>query len=162
MRGKVLTAVLVLSVAGLATPQAFAEEGVTKSREAFTKMNTVAQDSAKAAEEVLLAAQAGAKAIGEKMVHNTTVNAQAVFDAAESIARAKTLPEAARLQANFFQQQFAVAVAVDRLAAAVQVATTADGVELVDDHVSRELAQRIEPAVAPVREIGRASCRERV
>ena len=47
--------------------QAFAEEGVTKSREAFTKMNTVAQDSAKAAEEVLLAAQAGAKAIGEKM-----------------------------------------------------------------------------------------------
>ena len=89
--------------------QAFAEEGVTKSREAFTKMNTVAQDSAKAAEEVLLAAQAGAKAIGEKMVYNTTVNAQAVFDAAESIARAKTLPEAARLQANFFQQQFAVA-----------------------------------------------------
>ncbi len=89
--------------------QAFAEEGVSKSREAFVKMNSVAQDSAKAAEEVFLAAQAGAKAIGEKVVHNTTVNAQAAFDAAESIARAKTLPEAARLQANYLQQQFAVA-----------------------------------------------------
>lgn len=89
--------------------QAFAEEGITKSREAFTKMNAVAQDSSKAVEEVFLAAQAGAKALGDKMVHNTTVNAQAAFDAAESIARAKTLPEAARLQANFFQQQFAVA-----------------------------------------------------
>lgn len=89
--------------------QAFAEEGVSKSREAFVKMNAVAQDSAKAAEEVFLAAQAGAKAIGEKVVHNTTVNAQAAFDAAESIARAKTLPEAARLQANYLQQQFAVA-----------------------------------------------------
>jgi hypothetical protein len=89
--------------------QVFAEEGISKSREAFTKMNTIAQDGAKAAEEVLLAAQAGAKAIGEKVVHNTTVNAQAVFDAAETIARAKTVPEAARLQANFVQQQIAVA-----------------------------------------------------
>lgn len=91
--------------------QAFAEEGVTKSRETFEKMNDVAQDSAKAAEEVFLTAQAGAKAIGEKVVHNTNVNAQAVFDAASSIARAKTLPEAARLQANFVQQQIAVATA---------------------------------------------------
>ncbi|KUO57109.1 MAG: phasin family protein [Alphaproteobacteria bacterium] len=89
--------------------QAFAEDSITKSREAFTKMQSVAQDNAKAAEEVMLAAQAGAKALGEKVVHNTAVNAQAVFDAAESIARAKTVPEAARLQANFFQQQLAVA-----------------------------------------------------
>lgn len=89
--------------------QAFAEDSITKSREAFNKMQTVAEDNAKAAEEVMLAAQAGAKAIGEKVVHNTAVNAQAVFDAAESIARAKTVPEAARLQANFFQQQLAVA-----------------------------------------------------
>lgn len=89
--------------------QAFAEESITKSREAFNKMQTVAEDNAKAVEEVMLAAQAGAKAIGEKVVHNTAVNAQAAFDAAESIARAKTVPEAARLQANFFQQQLAVA-----------------------------------------------------
>lgn len=89
--------------------QAFAEDSIAKSREAFTKMQEVAEDNAKATEEVMLAAQAGAKAIGEKVVHNTAVNAQAVFDAAESIARAKTVPEAARLQANFFQQQFAVA-----------------------------------------------------
>jgi len=89
--------------------QAFAEDSITKSREAFTKLQDVAQDNAKATEEVMLAAQAGAKAIGEKVVHNTAVNAQAVFDAAESIARAKTVPEAARLQANFFQQQLAVA-----------------------------------------------------
>ncbi|MCH9807147.1 MAG: phasin family protein [Alphaproteobacteria bacterium] len=91
--------------------QAFAEEGVTKSRETFAKMSDAAQDSAKAAEEVFLTAQAGAKALGEKIVHNTSVNAQAAFDAAESIARAKTLPEAARLQANFLQQQIAVATA---------------------------------------------------
>lgn len=89
--------------------QAFAEDSITKSREAFTKLQSVAQDNAKATEEVMLAAQAGAKAIGEKVVHNTAVNAQAAFDAAESIARAKTVPEAARLQANFFQQQLAVA-----------------------------------------------------
>ena len=89
--------------------QAFAEDSITKSREAFTKLQAVAQDNAKATEEVMLAAQAGAKALGEKVVHNTAVNAQAVFDAAQAIARAKTVPEAARLQANFVQQQLAVA-----------------------------------------------------
>ncbi len=89
--------------------QVMAEEGVAKSREAYQKLNEVTQDSAKASEEIMLAAQAGAKAIGEKIVHNTTVNTEAAFDAAQAIARAKTLPEAARLQANFFQQQFAIA-----------------------------------------------------
>jgi hypothetical protein len=89
--------------------QVMAEEGVAKSREAYQKLSEVTQDSAKASEEIMLAAQAGAKAIGEKIVHNTTVNTEAAFDAAQAIARAKTLPEAARLQANFFQQQFAIA-----------------------------------------------------
>ncbi len=89
--------------------QVMAEEGVAKSREAYQKLNEVTQDSAKASEEIMLAAQAGAKAIGEKIVHNTAVNTEAAFDAAQAIARAKTLPEAARLQANFFQQQFAIA-----------------------------------------------------
>lgn len=89
--------------------QAFAEESIAKSREAYAKFNATAHDSAKAMEEVMLAAQAGAKAIGDKLVNNTAVNTEAVFDAAEAIARAKTLPEAARLQANFLQQQFAVA-----------------------------------------------------
>lgn len=91
--------------------QAFAEESVAKSREAFEKLNAAAKDNAKAIEEVLQAAQEGARAIGEKLVSNTEVNTEAAFDAAEAIARAKTLPEAARLQANFLQQQFAVASA---------------------------------------------------
>lgn len=89
--------------------QAFAEESVAKSREAYTKMSTVAKDGVKVMEEVMLATHAGAKAIGEKVLHNTAVNTEAAFDAAQAIARAKTLPEAARLQANYFQQQFAAA-----------------------------------------------------
>ena len=49
------------------------------------------------------------KAFGEKVLHNTTVNTEAAFDAAQAIARARSLPEAARLQADFMQQQLAVA-----------------------------------------------------
>jgi phasin len=89
--------------------QAMAEDGVQKSREAYYKMSAAAKDGAKVVEDVMLATQAGAKAIGEKMVHNTAVNTEAVFDAAQAIARAKTVPEMVRLQADFFQQQFAVA-----------------------------------------------------
>lgn len=89
--------------------QAMAEEGVQKTREAYYKATAVAKDSAKVVEDVMIASQAGAKAIGEKILHNTTVNTEAAFDAAQAIARAKTLPEMVRLQADFLQQQFAVA-----------------------------------------------------
>ena len=89
--------------------QAIAEEGVAKTREAYSKISAVAKDNAKVVEEVLLAAQAGAKSIGEKVLHNTAVNTEAAFDAAQAIVRAKTIPEAARLQADFVQQQLAVA-----------------------------------------------------
>lgn len=91
--------------------QAFAEDSVAKSREAYTKMNAATQDGVKAMEEIVLAAQAGAKSFGEKMMHTASVNAEAAFDAAEAMAKAKTLPEMARLQATFVQQQLAAASA---------------------------------------------------
>lgn len=89
--------------------QAFAEDSVQKTRDAYVKVAAVAKDGARALEEVMMTAQAGAKAIGEKVLYNTNVNTEAVFDAAHAIARAKTVPEAARLQADFLQQQFAAA-----------------------------------------------------
>ncbi len=89
--------------------QAFAEDSVAKSREAYTKMSVAAQDGVKAMQEIMLAAQAGAKSFGEKMLQTAATNAEAAFDAAEAMAKAKTVPEMARLQATFVQQQLAAA-----------------------------------------------------
>lgn len=89
--------------------QAFAEESVAKTREAYVKMASVAKDGVKVVEDVVLATHAGAKSIGDKVIENTLSNTEAAFDAAQAIARARSLPEAARLQADFMQQQFAVA-----------------------------------------------------
>ncbi|MGE8940299.1 phasin family protein [Leptospira interrogans] len=91
--------------------QAFAEESVAKTRDAYQKFNTAAKDNAKVMEEVMLSAHAGARALGEKIMTNTAANTEAVFDAAQALARARTLPEAARLQADFVQQQMAAASA---------------------------------------------------
>lgn len=89
--------------------QAIAEDSVSKTREVYEKMNTVAKDGVKVLEDVMLATHAGAKTIGEKVLRNAEVNTEAAFDAAQAIARAKTVPEAVRLQTTFVQQQFAVA-----------------------------------------------------
>ena len=89
--------------------QAFAEDSVAKTREAYSKINTVAKDGVKVMEDVMLAAHAGAKTIGEKVLRNAEANTEAAFDAAYAMARAKTFPEVARLQQTFFQQQFAAA-----------------------------------------------------
>jgi len=91
--------------------QAFAEDSVAKTREAYSKMSSAAQDGVKAMQEVMLTAQAGAKSFGEKMLHTASINAEAAFDAAEAMAKAKTVPEMARLQASFVQQQLASASA---------------------------------------------------
>ena len=89
--------------------QAFAVDSVSKSRVAFDKLSTVAKDQAQVAEELAIATQAGARSIGGKLIENTAKNAHAVFDAAEAIAKARSLPEAMQLQAQFMQQQLAIA-----------------------------------------------------
>lgn len=81
---------------------AFAEDAISKSRDAYHKFAALAKDNAKVAEEVLLTTQAGAKSIGEKIVANTLANTEAAFEAAQAIARARTFPEIARLQANYW------------------------------------------------------------
>ncbi|MFT5507716.1 MAG: hypothetical protein ACI89J_000784 [Hyphomicrobiaceae bacterium] len=88
--------------------QVIAQDGVAKSREAFEKINSVAQDGAKTAEEMLLASQVATKAIGDKVMTNAAVNTEAFFDAAQTMAKATTLPELFRLQTEFFQKQVAV------------------------------------------------------
>jgi len=89
--------------------QAMMADGVAKTREVYEKATSVAKDQAKVAEEIMLAGQAGAKSIGSKLIENTVTNAEAAFDAAQAIARARTLPEAARLQAEFVQKQMTTA-----------------------------------------------------
>ena len=89
--------------------QHFAEESVSKTREIFHKFNATAKDSAKVLEDVVLASTAGNKAISEKMFQNTISNTESLFDAAAAMAKAKTLPEAAQIQAKFFQQQMTIA-----------------------------------------------------
>lgn len=88
--------------------QAMAEEGVSRSKEAFDTLSAAAKEQAKIAEELALSTQAGFKSIGTKLLDNTVTNAEAAFDAARSIARAGSVPEAFRLQAEFVQRQFAV------------------------------------------------------
>ena len=90
------------------TAQAFAAESLSKSRGAYAKVSALARDNAKAVEELFVAGQAQAKTIGEKVVDTAVSNTEAAFAAAQAIARAKTLPEAVRLQIEFVQTQLAV------------------------------------------------------
>ena len=94
--------------------QAMVADGVAKTREVYEKASAAAKDQAKVAEEIMLAGQAGAKSIGSKLLENTATNAEAAFEAAQAIARARSIPEAAKLQAEFMQKQMAVAGAQTR------------------------------------------------
>lgn len=89
--------------------QAIAEDGVARSREVYDRMSIVAKDTGKAVEEIAGVAQKGARTLSEHIFENLLANTEAVFDAAEAVARCKTFPEAAKIQADFMQQQMAKA-----------------------------------------------------
>jgi len=84
------------------------QDGVAKTREAYAKWTTAAQTGSKALEEVMLATQAGAKTVGETIFGNALANTEAAFDAAQGLARARTLPEVAQLQTRFVQELLAI------------------------------------------------------
>jgi phasin len=121
--------------------QAMAEDGVAKTREAYQKLNAVAKDGAKVVEEVMLTAQAGAKAFGEKVMQNTAVNTEAAFDAARAIARARSLPEAARLQADFMQQQLSIAGAQTKELFELSTKLARETIETMNSAASRSMDQ---------------------
>lgn len=91
--------------------QAMIEDGVARSRKAVDGLAVAAKDGADVAEEVITSVQSGVKTIGTKLIDNTRTNTEALLNATADIARAKSLPEAARLQAEFMRSQIATASA---------------------------------------------------
>ena len=87
--------------------QHFAEDSVAKTREAYSKITVAAQDAQKAMAEVTTAATQSAKTLGDKVMANYAANTEAAFNAAEAISRARSVPEAIKLQTNFMQAQLA-------------------------------------------------------
>ena len=83
--------------------------GVGNSRASYNKVAQYAKDNLKTADKIVTAAQASGKEIGEKVLALAEINVRATFEAAAAFSRARTLPELARLQTNFAQQQLAVA-----------------------------------------------------
>jgi len=89
--------------------KALAEEGVATTRKAYDQLHSVTKEQAAHTDTVLSAVQAHGKTLADKVLANSTANAEATFNAALKIARASTIPEAAKLQAEFVQSQFAAA-----------------------------------------------------
>jgi phasin family protein len=84
--------------------QAIAQQSVAKTQEFYTKSTAVAQESAKVLTEVAETVWGSTKMLNEKLVQNLTANIDASFAAAHAIAKAQSLPEAFKLQTEFFQK----------------------------------------------------------
>jgi phasin family protein len=84
--------------------QAIAQQGVAKTHEFYTKSAATAQESAKVLTEVAETAWGSTKMLNEKLVQNFTANIEASFVVAHAIAKAQSLPEALKLQTDFFQK----------------------------------------------------------
>jgi hypothetical protein len=84
--------------------QSAAQQGVAASHALFTKAATAARDNTRLATEIADTAWGSSKMLHEKMVKNLTANAEAMFAAAHAMAKAKSLPEVARLQGELLQK----------------------------------------------------------
>ena len=84
--------------------QAFAEKGVTTSKELYTKTAAVAHESAKVLSEIADTAWGSIKLLNEKVVQYVAANMEAAFAAAHGIASAKSLAEIGKIQSEYAQQ----------------------------------------------------------
>jgi len=82
-----------------------AEASVEQARKAFDKFMTNAQATAGTIEERRATVRAGAKEIGIKAVSYAEKNVQASLDYAQSLLKAKDLPEVLKLHSEFVQGQ---------------------------------------------------------
>ena len=89
--------------------KAIAEEGLTNSRKAYDTLHSATREHAQHADTLIASVQAGGKTIADTLLAHSATNAEATFNAALKIVRAPTLPEAARLQAEFVQSHIATA-----------------------------------------------------
>ena len=88
--------------------QSMTDDGIAKGREVLTTFTRLSKHQGKAAQKVMCAAQSGTQAINEAVASNMSANANALFDAAQAIASAKSFDQVVRLQAEFMQKQAAV------------------------------------------------------
>ena len=82
-----------------------AEASVEQARKAFDKFMTNAQATAGTIEERRATVRAGAKEVGAKAVSFAEKNVQASLDYAQSLLKAKDLPEVMKLHGDFIQGQ---------------------------------------------------------
>jgi hypothetical protein len=80
---------------------------IANSKEAFSRINSTAQESLQVWDALLNGACTSAKTLGQKALHNSSASAETAFDTAMSIARAKTYPEVMGLQLGYMQKQAA-------------------------------------------------------
>jgi hypothetical protein len=85
--------------------QTAAQEGIARTREAYETATSASKVAGKALGEVAEVAQKGGLTLAETAFKNMAANVEAAFDAASRVARAKSFPEAARLQVEFLQSQ---------------------------------------------------------
>ncbi len=121
--------------------QTFAKEGVEKTREAYDRFSSLAKDQAKVSEDILKATQDGAKAISSKLFDNAAANTEAIFDVASSIARARSIPEAVRIQAEFFQKQMTTASSQTRELFELSTRVTQQTMEKVNTAATQSVDQ---------------------
>ena len=84
--------------------QALAQQGVTASKDLYSKTAEAVRDGATVMTEIADTAWGSTKMLNDKIAQNLAANAEAAFSAAQAIAAAKSLPEIAKLQSEYVQK----------------------------------------------------------
>jgi hypothetical protein len=94
-----------------ANAQAIAEKSIAASKDFYDKAAAVAQETRTALTEITDTAWGSAKMLNDRIVRNMTANVDSAFTAAREIAAAKSLPDIAKIQAEYMQKAAAQAAA---------------------------------------------------
>lgn len=118
----------------------FAEKGAVQSKEAYSKMKTVAEDATKTVEATMESAQSGSVTLGLKAIEALRVNAESSLSHLEALLGVKSVSELIELQTAFVRKQAELAVE--------QARTMQEATRQVAEDVSKPAKAAAEKAMA--------------
>ena len=126
------------------------EKSVVKSRAAFAKAKTAADEAASAFEVCFAAAKDGALAVNAKTFEALRVNADANFDFLKSVFAAKSLSDVIALQTEFARKQVETMTSQTKDIGALTQKAMADAVEPIKEQVAKSSRSPSDRDFAPL------------
>lgn len=109
------------------------DQAMTQGRDVIDKLTTSATQNSKAMQELVMKAASTSTEFNKLILHNMQANTHAFYEALQAMAAAKSLPEAFRIQSQFYQTQMSALGEQSKRLTEISTKTNQEALKTIQD-----------------------------